>query len=177
MVELMTEKTEETLTTIGKIGAGLGVGILAWEATATKRFMDYAKSVGVGDSYGLFTKHRFADALGLTIGKKNAQYIFPDQPCGDHGIPQINPLGWANKTVAAGGVALIINAIVKHFYKPYRDFPVVPETVDAAGWGAVIGGAVGGILDPPVNTANYGNGRTATNGSKLPTYQYTAGMN
>lgn len=134
-------KTEGWITT----GVAVGSGILAWEAAATDKFTAWAKANNV--PYGLFTKHRFSDALGLTIGYDAAHALFPDQPCAK-GYQQFNLMGAINKTSVSGVVILIADAILREVVPEYKKLDGIPSAVKGAGLGVTAGGIVGGVFDP-----------------------------
>jgi len=171
----LNQKTEEKLETLGTYGAGLGVGWLAFSQEVTAKY-DAAKSKN--PEYGLLSKWRFADTIATVAGVPAAKTLVPDYT-GASGIPplSLHPLGFMNKTVAIGIGILAINALATELVAQYRKIPVVNKVVNAAGWGAVIGGAIGGILDPESNNANAKIVDLSNATSQLPKYQYTAGLN
>jgi hypothetical protein len=65
------------------------------------------------------------------------------------GLPPagIAPFGPFNSTTFAGVGILIINAVIKHFSVPYYNTWAAPF-INALGVGTVVGGVVGGLLDP-----------------------------
>jgi hypothetical protein len=134
-------KTEGWITT----GVAVGTGILAWEAAATAKFAPWAKANNV--PYGLLTQHRFADALGLTIGYDAAHAIFPSEPCAK-GYQTFNLMGAVNKTSMTGVAVLVADAILREVVPEYKKLDGIPSAVKGAGLGLTAGGIIGGVFDP-----------------------------
>lgn len=134
-------KTEDWITK----GLAISSGIIAWEQTATSKFVPWSQQNNI--DYGLFTKHRFADALGLTIGYDAAHAIFPDQPCAK-GYQTFNLMGAFNKTSISGMLILVADAILKQVVPDYKRLDGIPSAVKGIGLGMTAGGIVGGVLDP-----------------------------
>lgn len=137
---------------IAKYGAAAAVGYISWTNQATSKFSNYT-GAGAPSMFGL---QRFCDSLIGIIGNSNANAlanaIAPNQSTRGFGNlggqQQINPIGFLNKTTIYGAVTLVANSLVKDNYAPYKRFPIVPEVVEGAGWGLLIGGIIGGIFDP-----------------------------
>lgn len=136
-----SSKTENWITT----GVAVGTGILAWESAATAKFVPWSKANNV--PYGLLTKHRFADALGLTIGYDAAHALFPDQPCAK-GYQTFNLMGAINQTSVSGVVILVADAVLREVVPQYKHLDGIPSAVKGAGLGMTAGGILGGVFDP-----------------------------
>jgi hypothetical protein len=162
------------LDKLAKYGAGLGIGYMAWTNQATAKFSSYQTA----SAPNLFSLQRFCDSTIGLIGNANANAlanaINPDQAARGFGnlggTQKINPLGFLNKTTIYGAVAIIANGLLKDNLPAYKRFPILPEVVEGAGWGALIGGAIGGIFDPAPS------GYTATSPSPVTGQMETGGV-
>lgn len=116
--------------------ATLGVGILAWEKEATR-----------GSTESMFSVNRFGDALAGMIGNSNVKKIIPNYTGSGEFNPK--PMGWINGTTAMGAMALVADWILDSNVDQYRKLPAAQSLLKGAGYGALVGGIVGGIFDPP----------------------------
>jgi hypothetical protein len=124
--------------------SAIGIGVLAWEQTATAKYAQFNPQ-----GYSLLSKPRFRDALCGIIGNKATQKVLNIDPS-QMGNADFNPnfMGFLNTTVAAGAALIIADGLLNDNVKLYRDLPAVSSIVKGAGAGMIVGGAVGGIFDP-----------------------------
>jgi hypothetical protein len=114
----------------------VGVGVLAWMRTSTKKFGTYTS-----------LKAQFEDAAANTVGAGIVKQM--DSSYAGPGKLQPAFFGWANKTTGAGIALGIADWIVAEVYPPYtKDFDGLRKIVQGAATGLVVGGAIGGIFDP-----------------------------
>lgn len=158
------------LDKIAKYGAGIGIGYLAWQSAATAKY-PYSSSIG------LISQHRFIDALSGIIGAPTANQLSTSifgagayQMQGGPAGTVFSPFKTLNTITFTGAGLLIANSILKDNVSAYRRFPLVPEVVQGAGWGALIGGILGGMFDPSPS------GYTAVNPSPVTGQMETGGV-
>jgi len=158
---------------IVKTGTAAGVGFLAWQSAATNKY-PYDPSVGI------ISQHRFIDALSGITGSNlanqaskavfgpNAYQMTPTSGVTNLNGPKFTPFGALNSITFSGVGILIANSLLKEWVGQYKRFPIVPEVVEGAGWGALIGGVIGGMFDPvpssqaPVSPLLQGNYQAST---------------
>ena len=140
----------KTSNLLGDLSA-LGVGVMAWMNTTTSKEATYRMST-FGGKYPL--SQRFVDAVGLSTGIDLSD--FTDRR-NEHGLlgPSPRLFGWVNKTVAGGIVLGLADYLAAELYPPYdKDFDGLRKIVKGVATGLVIGGAVGGVLDPTIQGIN-----------------------